>query len=73
MKIYEIKLNMDEVYYYSSPAMSSQLEVGGDNFVDPLSEYDLFVSNTTPLDRVKSELERYLEEPVLSRLLNLIY
>ena len=34
------------------------------NFVDPLSRYDLFVSSTTTLDCIKSELERYLEEHV---------
>ena len=29
VKMYEIKLNMDEVNYYLSPVMSSQLEIGG--------------------------------------------
>ena len=60
--MYEIELNINEVNYYSSPAMSSQLEVDGNNFVDPLSEYDLFVSSTT-LDRVKQNLKDIWKSP----------
>lgn len=35
--------------------------------MDPLSSFDLFVSDTTSNEHVKSELEHYLGEPVLPR------
>nr|XP_048321651.1 zinc finger BED domain-containing protein DAYSLEEPER-like [Ziziphus jujuba var. spinosa] len=47
--------------------LSSQSNMSPSGKKDRLAKFDLFVSSTTNLDNVKSELDRYLEEPVLPR------
>ncbi|KAL5575428.1 hypothetical protein UlMin_017127 [Ulmus minor] len=63
---YKIKYHVDDENYYSSP-VPSRSDITLDEYVDPLSDYDLFVSRTTPIDLGKSELDKYLEEPVMPR------
>ncbi|KAL5538055.1 hypothetical protein UlMin_045842 [Ulmus minor] len=63
---YKIKYHVDDENYYSSP-VPSRSDVTLEEYVDPLSDYDLFVSRTTPIDLGKSELDKYLEEPVIPR------
>ncbi|KAL5552941.1 hypothetical protein UlMin_040342 [Ulmus minor] len=63
---YKIKYHVDDENYYSSP-VPSRSDVTLDEYVDLLSDYDLFVSRTTPIDLGKSELDKYLEEPVMPR------
>ncbi|KAL5580764.1 hypothetical protein UlMin_013206 [Ulmus minor] len=66
LREYKIKYHVDDENYYSRP-VPSRSDVTLDEYVDPLSDYDLFVSRTTPIDLGKSELDKYLEEPVMSR------
>ncbi|KAL5560920.1 hypothetical protein UlMin_030667 [Ulmus minor] len=63
---YKIKYHVDDENYYSSP-VPSRSDVTLDEYVDPLSDYDLFVSRTTTIDLGKSELDKYLEEPIMPR------
>ena len=47
--------------------LPSMEDVHEHDTIDPLAAYDLFVSSTSNIDGVKSELDYYLEEPVLPR------
>ncbi|KAL5568771.1 hypothetical protein UlMin_025346 [Ulmus minor] len=63
---YKINYHVDNENYYSSH-VPSRSDVTLDEYVDPLSDYDLFVSRKIPIDLGKSELDKYLKEPVMPR------